>query len=248
MESEKFCLRWNDFETNISNAFKELREEKDFFDVTLACEDSQMQAHKVILSACSPFFRTILRHNPHPHPLLYLKGVKYQDLLSVLNFMYMGEVSVAQEELNTFLSVAEDLKIKGLTQENQNQSKPTVTPSKDHYKEKAPLIKDQRQKVNNHLPRHPQVNFSSQPKPKSTILDGIQEISPVKCEPYDPAPAPEQYTTEHHPHHNTGQGTVALEEGYAADDSYDYQYEEGQEDSMETAAAGVDNNAGIPKV
>ena len=114
--AEKFCLRWNDFESNISVAFRELREEKDFFDVTLACEDSQVQAHKVILSACSPFFRSVLRKNPHAHPLLYLKGVKYQELLSVLNFMYMGEVNVAQEELNSFLAVAEELRVKGLTQ------------------------------------------------------------------------------------------------------------------------------------
>jgi len=116
--SEKFCLRWNDFETNISVAFRELREEKDFFDVTLACDDSQIQAHKVILSACSPFFRNVLRRNPHQHPLLYLKGVKYKELLSVLNFMHMGEVNVAQEELNSFLAVAEDLRVKGLTQNN----------------------------------------------------------------------------------------------------------------------------------
>merc|ERR1712211_158403 len=95
MASEQFCLRWNDFESNISVAFRELREEKDFFDVTLACDDSQVQAHKVILSACSPFFRNILRRNPHQHPLLYLKGVKYKELLSVLDFMYEGEVNVA---------------------------------------------------------------------------------------------------------------------------------------------------------
>jgi len=115
--AEKFCLRWNDFESNISSAFRELREDKDFFDVTLACEDSdQLQAHTVILSACSPFFRTVLRRNRHDHPLLYLKGVKYLDLVAVLNFMYHGEVNVAQEELNSFLAVAEDLRVKGLTQ------------------------------------------------------------------------------------------------------------------------------------
>jgi hypothetical protein len=115
--AEKFCLRWNDFESNISSAFRELRDDKDFFDVTLACEDSdQLQAHKVILSACSPFFRTVLRRNRHDHPLLYLKGVKYLDLVAVLNFMYHGEVNVAQEELNSFLAVAEDLRVKGLTQ------------------------------------------------------------------------------------------------------------------------------------
>ena len=92
--SEKFCLRWNDFESNVSSAFRDIREEKDFFDVTLACDDdSQIQAHKVIIAACSPFFRNILRKNSHQHPLLYLKGVKYRELISVLNFMYQGEVS-----------------------------------------------------------------------------------------------------------------------------------------------------------
>ena len=88
MTDSKFSLRWNDFETNMTVALKELREEKDFFDVTIACEDSQIQAHKVILSACSTFFRNLLRRNPHQHPLLYLKGVKYKDLLGILDFMY----------------------------------------------------------------------------------------------------------------------------------------------------------------
>jgi len=129
MSSDKFCLRWNDFESNISVAFRELREDKDFFDVTLACDDEQIQAHKVILSACSPFFRSILKRNPHSHPLLYLRGVKYSDLLSVLNFMYHGEVNVAQEDLNSFLAVAEEMKVKGLTQNNQtSSSKPSQSP------------------------------------------------------------------------------------------------------------------------
>jgi len=116
MSTEKFCLRWNDFESNLSVAFKDLRDDKEFFDVTLVCDDSQVQAHKLILSACSPLFRRILLRNPHHQPLLYLRGVKFDDLLSVLNFMYHGEVNVAQEELNSFLSVAEDLCVKGLTQ------------------------------------------------------------------------------------------------------------------------------------
>ena len=81
MASEKFCLKWNDFENNISVAFRDLRDEKDFFDITLACEDSQIQAHKVILSACSPFFRNVLRNNPHQHPLIYLRGMKYREVM-----------------------------------------------------------------------------------------------------------------------------------------------------------------------
>ncbi|XP_023327404.1 protein tramtrack, beta isoform isoform X3 [Eurytemora carolleeae] len=115
-EAEKFCLKWNDFETNLSRAFSELREEKDFFDVTLVCEDNQLDAHKVILSACSPFFRNILKKNPHKHPLLYLKDVRWEDMQSILTFMYQGEVNVAQDQLTSFLAVAEDLKVKGLTQ------------------------------------------------------------------------------------------------------------------------------------
>ena len=51
-DKQKFCLHWNEFESNISIAFRELRDDKDFFDVTLACDDDQIQAHKVILSAC----------------------------------------------------------------------------------------------------------------------------------------------------------------------------------------------------
>merc|ERR1712117_748076 len=112
-QEDKFCLRWKEFENNISTAFRELRDDKDFFDVTLACEDNQIQAHKVILSACSPFFKSVLKKNLHGHPLLYLKGVSYEDLTSVLNFMYHGEVNVSQDQLNSFLAVAEDLKVKG---------------------------------------------------------------------------------------------------------------------------------------
>ena len=117
MEGEKFCLRWNEFESNLGTALRDLRDNNDFFDLTLACDDAQeIQVHKVILSACSSFFRNILRRLPHHHPLVYLRGIKLTDLQSIVNFIYHGEVNVAQEDLNTFLMLAEDLKIKGLTQ------------------------------------------------------------------------------------------------------------------------------------
>ena len=121
--AEKFCLRWNDFEANVSTSFAELRHDQDFFDVTLALEDHrQVRAHKVILAACSPFFRRVLKANPHERPLLYLKGVRHAQIVSVLNFMYHGEVNVAQDDLNDFLAAAEDLSIKGLTTGKQEAS------------------------------------------------------------------------------------------------------------------------------
>merc|ERR1712106_165451 len=165
MTSEKFCLRWNDFGTNISDAFRELREEKDFFDVTLACEDNQIEAHKVILSACSPFFRNILRRNPHQHPLIYLKGVKYQELLSVLNFMYLGEVNIAQDELNSFLSVAEDLRVKGLTQNNQ------VNSQSQSYKQEP--IKQAPTRARD-PPERPDLGLPSAPAPPKRARPAVQ--------------------------------------------------------------------------
>eukprot|EP00092_Neocalanus_flemingeri_P034068 GFUD01037048.1.p1 GENE.GFUD01037048.1~~GFUD01037048.1.p1 ORF type:complete len:344 (+),score=63.75 GFUD01037048.1:88-1119(+) len=199
MSSEKFCLRWNDFESNISGAFRELRDDKDFFDVTIACEDEQMQAHKVILSACSPFFRNILRRNSHQHPLLYLKGVKYTDLQSVLNFMYHGEVNVAQEELNSFLAVAEDLRVKGLT---QNQGNPSASRPREKSPPRInkPRIIEREPPPPPKRPKPPQPpaapqTFSPIPAPSQSFAsdDDIQELPPVKTEPREapayPAPA-----------------------------------------------------------
>jgi len=177
MSSEKFCLRWNDFESNISCAFRELREDKDFFDVTLACDEEQVQAHKVILSACSNFFKSLLRRNPHNHPLLYLKGVKYSDLLCVLNFMYHGEVNVAQEDLNSFLAVAEDLQVKGLTQGPSSAGSRESQASSDQKPPSRPRPPPQNVPVKKPRPVPPQVVPPAD--------DDVQEVAAplVKVEP-----------------------------------------------------------------
>jgi len=217
--SEKFCLRWNDFESNISVAFREIREEKDFFDCTLSVGDRQIQAHKLILSACSPFFRGVLRNNPHAHPLLYLKGVAFSDLAAVLNFMYHGEVNVAQEELNSFLAVAEDLKVKGLTQSNNSKSTPPPPSAPPSRPPAAPRPRSP--------PRHSSPAPIKRPRPspqqQSYPDDDIQEVEPVvKTEPItpmtDPAPLPHSYNTP-------GQESALahMEEGAAyTEDGYDY--------------------------
>ena len=199
MNSEKFCLRWNDFETNISDAFRDLRNEKDFMDVTLVCEDEQIQAHKVILSACSSFFRYMLRRTSHQHPLVYLKGVKFMDLQAILNFMYHGEVSVAQGDLNSFLAVAEDLKVKGLTQKQPENKKPSQYKSSDtsSLSESVPS----RTNAFNGTPRIPVPKEPEKVQPRTypvkntvvppsphhdiTVDDDIQELMPVKSEPHE---------------------------------------------------------------
>jgi len=189
MGTEKFCLKWNDFEANISHAFRDIRDAKDFLDVTLVCEeDEQLQAHKVILSACSPFFRKILQRNPHQHPLLYLKGVKFADLQSVLNFMYHGEVNVAQDELNSFLAVAEELKVKGLTQNNSSSSNTKSSPppakssrSADRESSAPPAKRPRPSTASAPVVAAP----PPPPQPEDDDDDDIQEVVPVKSEPRD---------------------------------------------------------------
>ena len=112
--SEKLCLQWNDFQEDIKGVFGTLREDNDFTDVTLACEDSQqVEAHKVILAASSSFFQKLLGRNKHPHPLIYMRGMKSEDLLAIVDFLYHGEAKVFQENLDSFLAIAEELQLKG---------------------------------------------------------------------------------------------------------------------------------------
>ena len=114
MADQKLCLKWNDFQDQAQATFKELRNDNDFTDVTLACEDQSIKAHKVILSACSPFFKKLLKTYSHPQPLIYMKGLKSNSLTAIIDFLYLGEANIFQEELECFLSLAEELQIKGL--------------------------------------------------------------------------------------------------------------------------------------
>jgi len=245
--SEKFCLRWNDFESNISVAFREIREEKDFFDCTLSCGVRQIQAHKLILSACSPFFRSILRQNPHQHPLLYLKGVEFTDLQAVLNFMYHGEVNVAQEELNSFLAVAEDLQVKGLTQSEGSKEKQkgdsNILKSKQQRESQEPkrsrllatppplvappAYQDNEDDIQEVLPvvkSEPESNLNpySTPATSETTYQHHQpQIAPVKYQPSPPVQTPMA----------SQQIVQAIDDnyGYGGEENYDYGEYEGYE-------------------
>ena len=101
---EKLCLQWNDFKENVSSAFGDLRQDKEFTNVTLVCEDGQqVEAHKVVLVASSPFFLNILKRNKHNHTLIYMRGVKFENLMAMVDFFYHGETKVYQENLDSFL-------------------------------------------------------------------------------------------------------------------------------------------------
>ena len=120
---EKLCLQWNDFKENVNTAFGKLRDDNDFSDVTLVCEDGkQLEAHQIILATSSPFFENLFRIKKRSSPMVFMRGVKYEDLFAILDFLYIGEANVFQENLDSFLAIAGELQLKGLTAESKNKS------------------------------------------------------------------------------------------------------------------------------
>lgn len=122
MASQRFCLRWNNHQSNLLSVFDQLLHDETFTDVTLAVEGHLLKAHKMVLSACSPYFQALFVNHQEKHPIVILKDVPYADMKSLLDFMYRGEVSVDQERLTAFLRVAESLRIKGLTEVNEEKT------------------------------------------------------------------------------------------------------------------------------
>ena len=105
---------FNEYENNIKSTWQELQGKKEYCDVTLACVDKQILVHKIIISSVSPILRGILKQHPNPHPLIYLMGIQYKHLESLITYIYQGKVNVANEDLVNFFKIASDFKIKGL--------------------------------------------------------------------------------------------------------------------------------------
>ncbi|XP_022825805.1 uncharacterized protein LOC111355922 isoform X1 [Spodoptera litura] len=142
---EQFSLCWNNFHANMSAGFHGLLSRGDLVDVTLAAEGRLLQAHKLVLSVCSPYFQEMFKMNPTQHPIVFLKDVSHSALRDLLQFMYQGEVNVKQEELASFISTAEQLQVKGLT---GNQNEESSTPSKPKPTSRpGPRSSQQRQSV-----------------------------------------------------------------------------------------------------
>ncbi|XP_050295088.1 protein bric-a-brac 1-like isoform X2 [Anthonomus grandis grandis] len=118
---QHFCLRWNNYQTNLTNVFDELFQSQSFVDVTLACDGQSVKAHKMVLSACSPYFQSLFVENPCQHPIVILKDIKWPELKAAVEFMYKGEINVSQEQIGPLLKVAETLKIRGLADVNGEQ-------------------------------------------------------------------------------------------------------------------------------
>ncbi|XP_050684190.1 protein bric-a-brac 1-like isoform X2 [Leptidea sinapis] len=120
---QQFCLRWNNYQSNLTSCFDQLLQTETLVDVTLACDGKKLKAHKVVLSACSPYFQSLFTDNPSEHPIVFLQNIVYTHLRAIVDFMYRGEVNVLEDDIPGLLKVAEALKVRGLTDINGEHSK-----------------------------------------------------------------------------------------------------------------------------
>lgn len=141
---DQFSLKWNNFQSNLATGFHDLLQEEMMVDVTLAAEGKFLQAHKIILSVCSPYFKDLFKVNPCKHPIVILKDVGHQEMADMLDFMYRGEANVRQEDLAAFLKLAETLKVKGLAGDKQGEDEappPSQAPRKPAAPQQVPKKK-----------------------------------------------------------------------------------------------------------
>ncbi|XP_072382437.1 uncharacterized protein lola isoform X1 [Diabrotica undecimpunctata] len=129
-DDQQFCLRWNNHQSTLVAVFDTLLENGTLVDCTLAAEGKCLNAHKVVLSACSPYFEALLSKHFDKHPILILKDVKFQELKAMMDYMYRGEVNISQDQLGALLKAAESLQIKGLSDNRKGETdrKPTPAP------------------------------------------------------------------------------------------------------------------------
>nr|CAH7720347.1 unnamed protein product [Callosobruchus chinensis] len=129
-DDQQFCLRWNNHQSTLVAVFDTLLESGTLVDCTLAAEGKFLNAHKVVLSACSPYFEALLSKHFDKHPILILKDVKFQELKAMMDYMYRGEVNISQDQLGALLKAAESLQIKGLSdnRKGETERKPAPAP------------------------------------------------------------------------------------------------------------------------
>jgi hypothetical protein len=138
--SQQFCLRWNNYQTNLTCVFDQLLQSESFVDVTLACDGNQIKAHKIVLSACSPYFQSLFFDNPCQHPIIIMRDVKWPELKAIVEFMYKGEINVNQDQISPLLAIAEMLQIRGLAEVNSEQNAMGNNLAETQIKAKIPSV------------------------------------------------------------------------------------------------------------
>ncbi|XP_017771688.1 PREDICTED: protein bric-a-brac 1-like isoform X2 [Nicrophorus vespilloides] len=195
---QQFCLRWNNYQSNLTNVFDQLLQSESFVDVTLACDGHSVKAHKMVLSACSPYFQSLFFENPCQHPIVIMRDIKWPELKAAVEFMYKGEINVSQEQIGPLLKVAESLKIRGLADVNGEQdvvgaageitrttAKPTTNPEWES-REPAQVDNNNQQQQ---TPQHSRAKKRRRPSGERSSLSSPAESASTEMP--DPPPSVE---------------------------------------------------------
>jgi len=250
---EAFCLKWNDFQGSISSSLGALRTTSDLLDVTVQCGVESLQCHRLVLSACSDWFKAVFRALPAvtQHPVIVLWEATARDMALLLDFMYNGEVNVKQENLNSFLALAEKLSVRGLTQgqgggggekERDRHKEPVKQQAPVHsstplrrQEERGESVK--RQRVEHRAPDH---------RGQQQHQQEVEEVAVVKQEISREVEPVEQVVEEYGNYQDGGE--VAQYEG---DNMYDSYYDEGGQadygqldNSQQMASKGIKAGGG----
>ncbi|XP_043211370.1 broad-complex core protein isoforms 1/2/3/4/5-like isoform X5 [Amphibalanus amphitrite] len=184
MDSQKFCLKWDGFQSSVTSVFDHLRRDGELVDITLCCEGQRVKAHRMMLSACSPYFRDLLKNNPCQELVFFLKDTSAADLSAIIEFIYKGSVNVAQTQLGSFLKTAEMLQIRGLSgEEEKNPSSPV---------DRHPPVSSRAGRPRSPRPPPPPPTAKRRRVSDGTDTPGRTSPPPPPPPPAPPAPQPTQ--------------------------------------------------------
>jgi len=218
MSQEEFLLKWNDHHASFFTIVEDLCRTEQLCDVTLACGGQVFETHKLILSVCSPYFRTLLNSRPDKHPIVYLKDVNPKHLEQLLSYMYRGEINVLQDDLGPLIETARGLQIKGLADAGGDggggggRKEPKTNPSIHNG-----LLPSQP------LPKRPR-NTTPTPNTKMPRMEPARNIAPV---PITRVVSPQAATDEEDPSGivevDPGDNPNVKNEGWSGEDTGDFE-------------------------
>ncbi|XP_076054778.1 uncharacterized protein LOC143033341 isoform X2 [Oratosquilla oratoria] len=170
-EQRQCWLRWHDYRDSVLSQFQSLRYDEDFLDVTLACDGKSVQAHKLVLSACSVYFRKVLKENPCDHPIIILDDIRYPELVSLIHFMYSGEVLVEEERVSHLLRAGTSLQVRGLAEVSAAVTQCRVSQEDDSEDDEIDVEYPDEQEENDHA------NENSQDAPTSITSSSSEQVT-----------------------------------------------------------------------
>lgn len=232
---EHYSLRWNDHQNQILLAFDALLQTKSLVDVTLVCAETSIRAHKVVLSACSPFFQRVFAENPCKHPVIVLKDFSGWVVQAIVDFMYRGEISVPQERLQTLIQAGESLQVRGLIDHPVTGNTPTPAASPDDFNglisNRDGSFKGETTFLNHKLMFTPQI-FMDGSNAKNSIMDSLC-TSPM---PRRKQARPRRRSGDFSPQ-DMNNGELAHEEEYDMENNKNFKNVDGEKSSLSKSSS-----------